>query len=79
MRRTLAETLVDLVDAIRTPGEPAVLRVTSVTLDLPIQVSLRQTGTELEFLADVPRWRWITVFDEPLGRLQFYCEEGAGL
>jgi hypothetical protein len=77
MRRALGETLLDLLQAVGVQGRAAEsFRVTGVFLDLPIEVTLRWTGTKVEFLADLPRWRWSTPFDEPRGRLRLDCREG---
>jgi ribosomal protein S7 len=74
MRRALWETLTDAVTSV-TPQETETVRVTSVFFDLPIEVTLRRQDTEMEFLADLPRWRLRTDFDEPKGRLQILATE----
>lgn len=79
MRRALWETLVDVMQAVQPQAlGPVGLRVTGLSLDLPVEVVLR-TGRdgEVEMLADLPRWRWVTVFDEPRSRLQLECREEA--
>jgi len=77
MRRALAEMLVDVMDV----AEPvqtadAILFVTAIYFDLPVQVAVRTAGDEIELLADLPRWRWTTVFDEKPGRLKVLCTPG---
>ncbi len=63
MQRAFWETLVDMAEAVTPTAEEIGIRVTSLELDVPIQVQLRQSHGEIEFLADVPRWRWRTDFD----------------
>jgi hypothetical protein len=77
MHRPFSETLVDLASAA-TPfeREAPMLRVTSVSVDVPIRVRLQRIGGELEFFADLPLWRWQTLFDERPGRLTIRWEEG---
>jgi len=75
MRRPLWQTLVDVVGAVM-PPEDSGLRVKDAHIDLPLEVSLRQTGSDLEFFGDVPGWRWQTIFDEKRGRLKLMIGEG---
>jgi hypothetical protein len=63
MQRAFWETLVDMAEAVAPTAGEAGIRVTSLELDVPIQVQLRQSHGEMEFLADVPRWRWTSDFD----------------
>ena len=70
MRRPLADTLLDLVGAADEPEELAIVRVSGLEIDVPIEVSVRRIGEDLELLGDVPSWRWTTAFDDPLGRLK---------
>ncbi|HEY3063443.1 MAG TPA: hypothetical protein VGL99_31110 [Chloroflexota bacterium] len=71
MQRVLWQTLIELADAARPVGRAAdQLRVTSLTLDLPIELAMARSSTGIEILADLPRWRWPTDFDPPLGRLR---------
>lgn len=78
MRRPLWETLVDLADAASVPGAgPERLRVTSLAMDLPIEVRLHRTAGEWELLADLPQWRWQTGLEELRSRLTLRWEEGA--
>jgi hypothetical protein len=69
MSRPLWQTLVDLVEAVLAPADSEI-RVRDAYIDLPLEVRVQRRGNELEFLADVPRWRWETVFDEKRGRLK---------
>jgi hypothetical protein len=80
MRRTLSETLVELAESTQPLPEIAPwLRVTGLTLDLPIEIALRRLAGEAELLADAPRWRWRTPFDEVPGRLRITWEENLNL
>jgi len=80
MRRALWETVVDLVSGIHPMDDvEMLLRVTSLSLDVPIEVAVRQTAAGLEILADLPRWRWTTAFDDQRGRLKITCREGETL
>lgn len=66
-RIPLADTLTDVLGAVLPSAELAApVRVTSVSFDLPLEVSL--AGPEL--LANLPRWRWTTDFDSRPGRLR---------
>lgn len=76
MLRPLAETLLELTGAMRPPEEVgSPLRVTALSIDLPIEVRLRPRGDEWEFLADLPQWRWQTGMEELRGRLRLRWEE----
>jgi hypothetical protein len=70
MRRTLCDTLLDLSGSFLGVQEAfRGVRITEVSLDLPIEVSLARRGGEFTFLADVPCWRWRTPFDRQPGRM----------
>jgi hypothetical protein len=76
MRRELWETVTDLMESILPEEDAAsLLRVQSASFDVPIEVFFHQRGDELELRADLPRWRWATVFDEQRGRLRLFCRE----
>jgi hypothetical protein len=77
MRRSLADTLVDVIDsmALQPAGSP--LRVTRVDFDLPLEIELRGTARAPLFCADLPRWRWTTDFDVRPSRMRFSVAEGA--
>ena len=81
MQRPLWEMIVDLVSGV-VPDDAAQwpVRVTGLSLDLPMEVVFRRTGPgehDVALLADVPRWRWRTEFDLPLGRLRLRCGDSA--
>jgi hypothetical protein len=71
MTRPLAVTLQELLDSFQpaAAGGGAVL-VTAVSLDLPLEVALARRLGQLEFRADLPGWRWPTVFDTLRSRLR---------
>jgi len=80
MRRPLAETLVEIVGALA-PEESrdGEVRVRGLLLDLPVEVALGDgSGRDGagELLADLPSWRWRTLFDHPLSRLVLDCRLG---
>ncbi len=77
MRRQFSEMLVDLAAAALPFGEAeSMLRVTSLALDVPVEMLLRRTASEPELLGDVPNWRWQTGWEAPRGRLRIRWEEG---
>lgn len=68
--------MIDLVSAADPVDEvEPILRITSLAIDVPIEVRLRRIAGELEFLADVPSWRWQTGMEEPRSRLKIRWEE----
>lgn len=74
--RPLSEMLTEIVGAVGSVAAAgSQVRTRRVELTLPIEVWLRNTGTETTFIADVPVWRWRTDFDQPSSRLQIICEE----
>ncbi|HEY6988847.1 MAG TPA: hypothetical protein VH369_10710 [Bryobacteraceae bacterium] len=75
MRRPLHEMLTEVVVSAALPLNTG-LRVNRVWFDLPVEFAVVETRMGLEFLADLPRWRWITYFDEPRGRLRVQFTEG---
>jgi hypothetical protein len=77
MRRELWETLVELLVALTPDNDATTLRVTSMHLDLPVELRLRQGSDGLRLLADLPRWRWRAGMSEPLGRMQIVIHEEA--
>ncbi len=74
--RPLGEMLTDIsttVDVAR--SFESALRASSVEMTLPVEVSLEEEGGELTFIADLPVWRWRTVFDQNPSRLRIRWEE----
>jgi hypothetical protein len=80
MRRPLAETLAEIVGALAPEGSRGSgVSVRGLRLDLPVEVALGKVpGAERaeELLADLPSWRWRTLFDHPLSRLVLECRVG---
>lgn len=69
MRPELWSSLASLMDALE-PPEEAGMRLSAVTLDLPLEIALRRSGDEIVVLGSPPRWRWTTAFDERPARLR---------
>jgi hypothetical protein len=77
MKRPFADTLLDLVEGILRPAQDAPpVAVTSLRLDVPMEVRLGIRDGEWEFLADVPQWRWQTGWEERRGRLRVNWSAG---
>jgi hypothetical protein len=76
MMRLLSDMLVDVADSLF-PDGAGVVFVQSASVDLPLEVSFRRRGKEVELHADLPRWRWTTDFDSRPGhiRLELFREE----
>lgn len=74
-RRSLSDTLIDVVDGIGLRPGPG-LRTTSIELTLPVEVSIEQQDGEQVFLADLPRFIYRTAFDLAPSRLTVLYEEG---
>jgi hypothetical protein len=70
-RRTFEEALVDVADAVLAAAAAPTIRPTRIDCRLPMEFSLeRRSGSAAPcLLADIPSWRWRTVFDRPLSRL----------
>jgi len=81
MRRPLAETLIELSEALVPSGRGGdpLLRITRLFIDVPIEIRLEKSGGEWELHADLPQWRWQTGLEELRGRLQMSWEEGGAL
>jgi hypothetical protein len=73
-RRTLADTVSELVAAVAGSGLVAgplvALTVRDLTLDVPVEVALTEVDGEPALLANAARWRWTTVFDQQPSRLR---------
>lgn len=81
MQRELWQMIVELADAVAPlGGTSSMLRVTGLSLDMPIEVDLRTGRDGQELKADLPRWRSPSGFDVPRGRLQvrFGEQEASG-
>jgi len=76
-RRPFGEVVGGLVDALMVPEMAASgLRVTRLTIDIPVEVALERSGPDLDFIAEIPRWRWRSEFDRVPGRLVLHVSEG---
>jgi hypothetical protein len=51
------------------------IRARRLDLLLPIEIWVRASGGELQFLADLPIWRWRTDFDQKPSRMHVVFEE----
>lgn len=70
MKRRLADTLTELMEGILRAAEArAGSSVTSLRLDLPMEVELALRDGQWELHADLPGWRWQTGLEPPRGRL----------
>jgi hypothetical protein len=74
--RPLADMLTDVAGSLLdlSAGQNFV-RATSVELTLPIDVKVNRSQEGLIFCADVPSWRWRTVWDPPFGQMRLKLEE----
>lgn len=71
MRRELWQTVTDLVDALPTEQASALgLRVSDVTVSLPVEVTLPRTAAGFRVLVDAPRHRGPVGWHEGVGRLR---------
>jgi hypothetical protein len=71
VRQALWETVIELVDATQArAGAAGQVRILSITLDLPIRISVADTDRGWEVRGDLPNWRWRTSFDDPPSRLR---------
>ncbi len=70
-RRLLGETLIDVASgAFEAAAATSVVSVRQLTLTLPIEFGLQQSGSVCELLGDVPRTVTRTAFDLTPGRLE---------
>lgn len=74
-RRLLGETLGEIAgSALDMPGTAAQLvHVTSIELDLPIDIRFARDGDVPFLIGDVPLMHLRTAFDPPPARLQIVC------
>ena len=74
MRRELADTLEDVL-CLAAPDSEHALRVTELTLDLPMELALRYDRDGAVLLGDLPASRLRTSFDVSPGRVRLRCRE----
>jgi hypothetical protein len=76
--RPLSEMLSEVLGGVQTAdAEVPLVRIRSVELSLPVEVSLRELDGEETLIADLPVWRWRTYFDQPVSKLSILWEEQA--
>ena len=74
-RRLMGEMLSEIASGALdlTPPAAALVRVTSLELDLPIDLRLALDGQVPMLVGDVPLFHWRTDFDPPPARLRVTC------
>jgi hypothetical protein len=78
MRRELWETIVDLLEAVASlQTRETGLHITSLMVDLPVEVLVRQTAVGFTLLADLPQSRWTEGLTAQPGRMQLHLSEVA--
>ena len=68
MNTELADTLLQLFEGIAAPAESGLV-VTSVDVEMPVEITAAVRGRELVFLAQAPHSRWQAGFLPPVQRL----------
>ncbi|MBC5784491.1 hypothetical protein H8N03_16200 [Ramlibacter sp. USB13] len=68
MRTELADTLLQLFQGLAAPEESGLV-VTSLDVEMPVEVTAAVRGRELVFLAQAPHSRWQAGFLPPVQRL----------
>jgi hypothetical protein len=75
-RRALSDVVTELATSVQPePAAKDLIRVTGLDLDLPVEIELIRQDGELLLLADLPRWRWRSVFDRGPSRLSLHLRE----
>lgn len=74
--RQLGDMLTDVLGAVSAFGNESLhVRTRRLELTLPIEVSLHEVDGETIFIADLPVWRWRTVFDTQPSQISIVYEE----
>lgn len=68
MNTELADTLLQLFEGLAAPAESGLV-VTSVDVEMPVEIAAAVRGRELVFLAQAPHSRWQAGFLPPVQRL----------
>ena len=68
MNTELAVTLLQLFESLAAPAESGLV-VTSLDVDMPVEINAAVRGRELVFLAQAPHSRWQAGFLPPVQRL----------
>ena len=76
-RRTMGEMLSEVADGAIGAASVAGLRATRVEVTLPIDVSFRGSGDQLQLLAELPRFITRCAFDSQPGSLTVVWQEAA--
>ena len=59
MKREFWQTVTELVEALQVPGSTRLgLKVTSMTIDLPVEMVIVQTEVGFQLLIDALHYRW---------------------
>lgn len=75
-QRPLGDMLTEMLDVLGTVSDETVrVRTKRLELTLPIEVSLQVIDGEATFIADLPVWRWRTVFDRQPSSINIVYEE----
>ena len=71
MKRELWETITKLVEALAVPqAAGSGLRVTGMTVDLPVELVIVQTEVGFRLLIDAPHYRWDAGLRPETGRMR---------
>lgn len=75
-QRPLGDMLTEVLGAVGAMGQERLpVRTKRLELTLPIEVSLQEVDGETTFIADLPVWRWRTVFDRRPSSISIVYEE----
>lgn len=76
LQRPLGDMLTEVLRAVSVLGQQtSTVRTKRLELTLPIEVSLQEVDGEITFIADLPVWRWRTVFDRRPSSISIVYEE----
>ena len=75
-QRPLGDMLTEVLGAVGVvSAERLPVRTKRFELTLPIEVSLEEFEGETTFIADLPGWRWRTIFDRRPSSINIVYEE----
>lgn len=75
-QRPLGDMLTEVLGAVSAVGNETLrVRTRRLELTLPIEVSLSDVDGETTFIADLPVWRWRTIFERPPSSISVVYEE----
>jgi hypothetical protein len=76
LQRPLGDMLTEVLGAVSVVGQQtSAVRTKRLELTLPIEVSLQEVDGEITFIADLPGWRWRTIFDRRPSSINIVYEE----